>query len=133
MLNYLSYEKRELDSALAWLSTLGGAFSALGDDFENCVSWIMIFLLLQNVICERFVTCTEKLGANRTSPSLFLLMLKIERNELCFTTIRWIFDEIFCYFHFELIEWVKVYLNSFILFALSISALIFFNPQSQCE
>lgn len=38
MLNYLSYEKRELDSALAWLSTLGGAFSALGDDFENCVS-----------------------------------------------------------------------------------------------
>lgn len=34
----LCHEKRELDSAMAWLSTLGGAFSALGDHFQNCVS-----------------------------------------------------------------------------------------------
>ncbi|KAL3271259.1 hypothetical protein HHI36_021750 [Cryptolaemus montrouzieri] len=29
-------EKSELDHALSWLSTLGGAFSALGDYFEKC-------------------------------------------------------------------------------------------------
>lgn len=29
-------EKCELDNALSWLSTLGGAFSALGDHFEKC-------------------------------------------------------------------------------------------------
>jgi len=29
-------EKCELDHALSWMSTLGGAFSALGDYFENC-------------------------------------------------------------------------------------------------
>lgn len=39
ILNDLCHEKRELDSALAWLSTLGGAFSALGDNFEHCVSY----------------------------------------------------------------------------------------------
>lgn len=37
-MNDLCHEKRELDSALAWLSTLGGAFSALGDNFKHCVS-----------------------------------------------------------------------------------------------
>ncbi|XP_065217747.1 uncharacterized protein F58A4.6 [Planococcus citri] len=36
ILNDLCHERRELDSALAWLSTLGGAFSALGDNFEHC-------------------------------------------------------------------------------------------------
>lgn len=29
-------ERCELDHALSWLSTLGGAFSALGDYYENC-------------------------------------------------------------------------------------------------
>lgn len=29
-------ERCELDHALSWLSTLGGAFSALGDYFEAC-------------------------------------------------------------------------------------------------
>ncbi|XP_012269774.2 uncharacterized protein F58A4.6 [Athalia rosae] len=29
-------ERRELDHAMSWLSTLGGAFSALGDTFEHC-------------------------------------------------------------------------------------------------
>lgn len=33
---YLAWERVELDHALSWLSTLGGAFSALGDYFENC-------------------------------------------------------------------------------------------------
>ncbi|KAG5897845.1 hypothetical protein JTB14_011843 [Gonioctena quinquepunctata] len=29
-------ERCELDNTLSWLSTLGGAFSALGDYFPNC-------------------------------------------------------------------------------------------------
>lgn len=29
-------ERCELDHALSWLTTLGGAFSSLGDEFENC-------------------------------------------------------------------------------------------------
>lgn len=29
-------ERCELDHALSWLSTLGGAFSALGDYYKNC-------------------------------------------------------------------------------------------------
>ncbi|XP_030755089.1 uncharacterized protein F58A4.6 [Sitophilus oryzae] len=33
---FLIREKCELDHALSWLSTLGGAFSALGDYFEKC-------------------------------------------------------------------------------------------------
>ncbi|CAG9768060.1 unnamed protein product [Ceutorhynchus assimilis] len=35
-LNELVRERCEVDHALSWLSTLGGAFSALGDYFENC-------------------------------------------------------------------------------------------------
>lgn len=31
-------ERRELDNAMAWLSTLGGAFSALGDSIERCAT-----------------------------------------------------------------------------------------------
>lgn len=31
-------QKQELEHAMSWLSTLGGAFSALGDTFENYVS-----------------------------------------------------------------------------------------------
>lgn len=32
----LAWERLELDHCLSWLSTLGGAFSALGDYFTNC-------------------------------------------------------------------------------------------------
>ncbi|KAI4454908.1 hypothetical protein MML48_9g00002217 [Holotrichia oblita] len=35
ILNYLVREKCELEHALSWLSTLGGAFSALGDYFAS--------------------------------------------------------------------------------------------------
>lgn len=31
-------ERQEIDHAMSWLSTLGGAFSALGDQFGHCVS-----------------------------------------------------------------------------------------------
>ncbi|XP_031833906.1 uncharacterized protein LOC116427558 [Nomia melanderi] len=29
-------ERREVDHAMSWLSTLGGAFSALGEEFQHC-------------------------------------------------------------------------------------------------
>ncbi|KAK6642187.1 hypothetical protein RUM44_013910 [Polyplax serrata] len=29
-------QRQELENAMSWLSTLGGAFSALGDNFESC-------------------------------------------------------------------------------------------------
>ena len=32
----LLWERRELDYMMSWLSTLGGAFSALGDYFDDC-------------------------------------------------------------------------------------------------
>nr|XP_018909309.1 PREDICTED: uncharacterized protein LOC109038640 [Bemisia tabaci] len=35
-LERLCYERQELETAMAWLSTLGGAFSALGDKQEQC-------------------------------------------------------------------------------------------------
>lgn len=34
----LAWEKVEIDNLMSWLSTLGGAFSALGDSFGRCVS-----------------------------------------------------------------------------------------------
>lgn len=34
-------EKRDLENAMSWLSTLGGAFSALGDSLENCVRFLL--------------------------------------------------------------------------------------------
>lgn len=33
-------EYRELENIMAWLSTLGGAFSSLGDQTEHCVNTI---------------------------------------------------------------------------------------------
>ncbi|GLV38481.1 uncharacterized protein CBL_12968 [Carabus blaptoides fortunei] len=33
---HIAWERLELDHCLSWLSTLGGAFSALGDYFSNC-------------------------------------------------------------------------------------------------
>lgn len=38
MTRHTAWEKVELDHLLSWLSTLGGAFSALGDSKTNCVS-----------------------------------------------------------------------------------------------
>ncbi|XP_024947310.1 uncharacterized protein F58A4.6 isoform X2 [Cephus cinctus] len=35
-ITYLVLEHREVDHAMSWLSTLGGAFSALGEQFEHC-------------------------------------------------------------------------------------------------
>ncbi|XP_015127100.1 uncharacterized protein F58A4.6 isoform X2 [Diachasma alloeum] len=32
----MAMERREIDYALSWLSTLGGAFSAMGDHFAHC-------------------------------------------------------------------------------------------------
>ncbi|CAL7950269.1 unnamed protein product [Xylocopa violacea] len=32
----MAMERREIDHAMSWLSTLGGAFSALGDEFHHC-------------------------------------------------------------------------------------------------
>lgn len=32
-------ERQEADHAMSWLSTLGGAFSALGEEFEYCVRY----------------------------------------------------------------------------------------------
>jgi hypothetical protein len=34
---YLARERAEVECAFSWLSTLGGAFSALGDSFGHCV------------------------------------------------------------------------------------------------
>lgn len=42
----LVMERSELDSAMSWLSTLGGAYSALGDQFSYCVSLIYESVLL---------------------------------------------------------------------------------------
>lgn len=39
-LERLVTERRELDNAMSWLSTLGGAFSALGEEFKHCVSML---------------------------------------------------------------------------------------------
>ena len=33
----MASEKREIDNAMSWLSTLGGAFSALGEEIPYCV------------------------------------------------------------------------------------------------
>ncbi|CAD1475484.1 unnamed protein product, partial [Heterotrigona itama] len=32
----MAMERREVDHAMSWLSTLGGAFSALGEEFQHC-------------------------------------------------------------------------------------------------
>lgn len=42
-LNSMVLLYQEVDNAMSWLSTLGGAFSALGDNFGHCVSIINYF------------------------------------------------------------------------------------------
>jgi len=39
-LERLVIERRELENAMSWLSTLGGAFSALGEEILHCVSML---------------------------------------------------------------------------------------------
>lgn len=41
--NALTWQKVEEEDLMSWLSTLGGAFSALGDNFEKCVSQQALF------------------------------------------------------------------------------------------
>lgn len=44
-------ERQEADHAMSWLSTLGGAFSALGEEFEHCVSFAAgFFIKLYNML-----------------------------------------------------------------------------------
>lgn len=38
----IAMERREVDHAMSWLSTLGGAFSALGEEFQYCVIFILM-------------------------------------------------------------------------------------------
>lgn len=40
ILNFMLLVYQNVDIAMSWLSTLGGAFSVLGDNFEHCVSII---------------------------------------------------------------------------------------------
>ncbi|XP_011497689.1 PREDICTED: uncharacterized protein LOC105362060 [Ceratosolen solmsi marchali] len=32
--------QQNINNGMSWLSTLGGAFSSLGDEFDNCVSFL---------------------------------------------------------------------------------------------
>lgn len=34
-----------MEDSFSWLSTLGGAYSALGDDFKNFVSLLHLFII----------------------------------------------------------------------------------------
>ena len=36
---HMVLERCEVEHAMSWLSTLGGAFSALGENVEHCVSF----------------------------------------------------------------------------------------------
>jgi hypothetical protein len=40
-LNRILMIRQNIDNGLSWLSTLGGAFSSLGDEFDNCVSFLL--------------------------------------------------------------------------------------------
>lgn len=35
----MTAERREIEHAMSWLSTLGGAFSALGEEIPYCVRY----------------------------------------------------------------------------------------------
>lgn len=44
MLTHTLWEKIEVDYLMSWLSTLGGGYSALGEQFSRCVSnWLFQF------------------------------------------------------------------------------------------
>lgn len=100
ILNDLCQERRELDSALAWLSTLGGAFSALGDNFEHCVSilnfshrylWnlnMSMKILLQAVMAGRISISQFRIALKLGDPQtisrcrLFYAVSLIQRSDL---------------------------------------------------
>ena len=42
------YERIEMEYIMSWLSTLGGAFSSLGDQFVHCVS-CLLHTFIENV------------------------------------------------------------------------------------
>lgn len=52
-------EKHELENSMSWLSTLGGAFSALGDSFEHCVSKCNHFMRCID-ICQSLQLCISR-------------------------------------------------------------------------
>lgn len=45
MLAVLLWDKIETEYMMSWLSTLGGAFSALGEQFSACVSQILYLMI----------------------------------------------------------------------------------------
>lgn len=49
MIDTMVVERRELDNSFSWMSTLGGAYSALGDYIPNFVS-------ITAIICIFFST-----------------------------------------------------------------------------
>lgn len=49
MLAVKLWEKIETDYLMSWLSTLGGAFSALGEQFSQCVSFFFKELVLSSL------------------------------------------------------------------------------------
>ncbi|CAB3365411.1 Hypothetical predicted protein [Cloeon dipterum] len=52
-MEYLAREREEVEHAFSWLSTLGGAFSALGDNYGHCavmagkISWAQLRLAIR--------------------------------------------------------------------------------------
>lgn len=54
---HMALERCEVDHAMSWLSTLGGAFSALGEQFQHCVS--INFCI--EYLCK-FVTLLQRYG-----------------------------------------------------------------------
>ena len=53
-------ERIELDHIMSCLSTLGGAFSSLGDQFLNCVSFFFHFIKCRSNISEIISDVTGK-------------------------------------------------------------------------
>jgi len=73
-------ERRELDNAMSWLSTLGGAFSALGEEFKHCVS-----MLQKSFIQHK--KCTQNLTEKHSLKTLFqrpkCIWENIRQKEMC--------------------------------------------------
>lgn len=73
-------EKQEADHAMSWLSTLGGAFSALGEEFEHCVSCSCLFCtdMSNYVIYFNFVFLIQAKMAGKISIRQFELALRLD-------------------------------------------------------
>lgn len=53
MIDTMVVERRELDNSFSWMSTLGGAYSALGDYIPNFVS------NFSTLFCSSLVTVSK--------------------------------------------------------------------------